>query len=247
MKKYKLVWSDEFNYSGKPDHKKWNYDIGTGRNGWGNGEAQYYTDNLSNVKVENGKLIISANKEMIGDKNYTSCRLTTFQKKSWKYGRFEIKAKLPSGRGTWPAIWMLPDSFREGSHWPSCGEIDIMEHVGRNHEEIHFSLHTEKYNHIHRTQQTKFLKIHNVTNEFREYAIDWTEDYIEFFIDGETYYKVHKGENGNDTSEAGWPFDQPFYLIINLAIGGYWGGEVDESIFPQNLEIEYVRVYEIEK
>lgn len=239
MDNYKLVWSEEFNYEGKPDATKWGYDIGG--HGFGNRESQYYTDDLANAFVKDGKLHIRALKTNDETRKYTSARLNTYGKASWQYGKFLIRAKLPKGKGTWPAIWMLPDSIRQGNRWPLCGEIDIMEHVGRDQNVIHFSLHTETYNHVKRTQKTKFLTFDDVSDRFIEYGLIWEKDRIEFLVDGKTYAVFEK--SANDT-EKEWPFNQKFFLILNLAIGGNWGGTIDDSIFPQEMVIDYVRVYQ---
>ena len=243
MSGYKLVWSDEFDYEGLPDPKKWNYNAGG--HGWGNNEDQFYVaERPKNCYVKDGKLKITAQKEKYENRNYTSGKLTTYNIASWKYGRFEIKAKLPKGLGTWPAIWMLPNSIHTGENWPLCGEIDIMEHVGKNENMVHFSLHSELYNHVKNTQVTYFKQFKDVCSMFHEYAIEWTEEYIEVFVDKITTVKWYKGENNHITSNEGWPFDKEFYLILNLAIGGNWGGKIDESIFPCSMEVEYVRVYQ---
>ncbi len=242
---YKLVWSDEFEYTGKPDPLKWNYDIGGG--GWGNNENQYYTDDEKNAFVKDGRLFIKAYKEPVEGYSYSSARLTTYQRQSFQYGKFEIRAKLPRGKGTWPAIWMLPDDIRlktDRVPWPLCGEIDIMEHVGHSENMIHASLHSQKYNHCINTQRTYFERLEDVFDTFHNYDLEWTEEYIEFYFDGRMVKRFTKGENGTDTSAEGWPFDKPFYLIFNIAVGGNWGGKIDDSMFPYSMEIEYVRVYQ---
>jgi beta-glucanase (GH16 family) len=235
---YKLVWSDEFDYTGKPDPNKWTYELGG--HGWGNGESQYYTDDIKNAYVKDGKLTIELIKEEIQGNNYSSARLTTYGKQSWQYGKIAVKAKLPKGQGTWPAIWMLSDAIKEGKRWPLCGEIDIMEHVGKDQDMVHFSLHSDTYNHRKNTQKTKFTRFENVSDQFYEYSIEWTPEYIEFFVNEVSYAKFNKDLNDGETE---WPFDQPFYLLLNVAVGGFWGGDIDESIFPQKMEIEFVRVY----
>lgn len=242
---YELVWSDEFNYEGLPDSTKWNYDTGDGCPdlcGWGNNELQYYTaDRLKNARVEDGTLIIEAHRETYGNRNYTSARLLTRERQAWKYGRFEIKAKLPTGNGTWPAIWMLPEDWEYGG-WPASGEIDIMEHVGHEPYRVYATVHTDAYNHLKSTQDTDTLRVADAEQEFHQYAIEWTPENITWYVDGDAYSEFQN--EGNTYKE--WPFDQPFHLILNIAVGGNWGGVegVDESIWPQKMIVDYVRVYQ---
>jgi len=241
----KLVWSDEFDKNGKPEETKWGYDLGDGCPtvcSWGNNEAEYYTNDPKNVRVEDGKLIIEAIKEEKGGKSYTSSRIVSKGKGDWLYGRIEVKAKLPSGRGTWPAIWMLSTDWSYGS-WPASGEIDIMEHVGVDPGVLHGTIHTEAYNHRKHTQKEGKITMPGLTTEFHVYAINWTKDQMNFYVDNIMYHSVTR-----DPKEdfKGWPFDKRFHLIINLAVGGDWGGMkgVDETIWPKKLEVEYVRVYQ---
>ncbi|MBS1559149.1 MAG: glycoside hydrolase family 16 protein [Bacteroidetes bacterium] len=238
--KKKLVWQDEFDYTGLPDSTRWGYDLGG--SGWGNNEAQYYTHRIKNAHVENGILTIEAIKENYGDKEFTSARMITKNKGDWKYGRIEVRAKLPSGNGTWPALWMLPTDWKYGG-WPASGEIDIMEHVGFNPGVIHGTLHSEKYNHIKRTQQEGMITIPDCQDVFHVYAIEWSETRIDFFVDNKNYHSVTKSPSDNYT---GWPFDQRFHLILNIAVGGNWGGMkgIDPAIWPQRMEVDYVRVYQ---
>lgn len=236
----KLIWSDEFSENGLPDPGKWDYD--QGGNGWGNNELQYYsTADLNNARIENGILTIEAKSDPAHSKGYSSARIVTRGKASWQYGYFEIKAKLPEGVGTWPAIWMLAEENRHGG-WPKNGEIDIMEHVGFDPGKVHGTVHTEAFNHSIGTQKGGFKMVENFQSEFHIYAIDWTEDKIDFFIDGEEYFSF--SNTGGDYKE--WPFNQPFHLILNIAVGGNWGGQkgVDEKIWPQKMEVDYVRVYD---
>ncbi|WP_420147360.1 glycoside hydrolase family 16 protein [Spirosoma sp.] len=238
----KLVWADEFDKAGLPDSTKWKYEVGG--NGWGNNELQFYTARRSeNARVENGKLIIEARKEAYQGKNYTSARISSQNKQTWKYGRIEALAKLPKGLGTWPAIWMLGSNISTAD-WPTCGEIDIMEHVGYDEGVIHGTVHTEAYNHGKHTEKGDTLRVSNVASAFHLYAIEWTPDQIDFFVDNQKYYSVKKADLGENVTQ--WPFDQPFYLILNVAVGGNWGGKkgVDETIWPQRMEIDYVRVYQ---
>ncbi|MBN8821136.1 MULTISPECIES: glycoside hydrolase family 16 protein [unclassified Spirosoma] len=239
---YKLVWSDEFTEPGLPDSTKWGYEVGG--NGWGNNELQYYTARRSeNARIENGKLIIEARKEAWEGKNYTSARLVTKGKVEWKHGRIEALAKLPTGRGTWPAIWMLGSDISKVG-WPRCGEIDIMEHVGFDEGVVHGTIHTEAYNHGKKTQKGQEVIVKNVGTDFHLYAIEWTADKIDFFVDNQKYYTVEKATLGSEIAQ--WPFEQPFFLILNMAVGGNWGGQkgVDENIWPQRMEVDYVRVYQ---
>ncbi|WP_411272978.1 family 16 glycosylhydrolase [Daejeonella sp.] len=236
------MWSDEFDYAGLPNSAKWNYDIGG--SGWGNNELQYYTDNIKNVEVGNGVLTITARKEMMGAKNYTSTRLISKNKGDFLYGRIEVKAKLPSGKGTWPAIWMLPTDWAYGG-WPKSGEIDIMEHVGYDQDKVHISVHTEAYNHSIKTQKSGARMVYGSSTDFHTYRVDWTPKSIIGFIDGEQLFQFLNEDRGS----AVWPFDKRFHLLINVAFGGNWGAAqgIDPSVLPQKLEVDYVRVYKLKE
>lgn len=233
---YSLVWADEFDVDGAPDTTKWDYS--TGGNGWGNAEVQFYTDKRDNSFVKNGKLHIVAKKD--GSK-WTSARLKTQYKGDWTYGYIEIRAKLPEGVGTWPAIWMMPRGDKYGT-WPRSGEIDIMEHVGFDPDIIHTSIHTSAYNHKIGTHRTQYKHIKNVSKKFHTYAVKWEENFIEWYVDGELFYRF---DNEHKTV-AEWPFDIPFYLILNIAIGGSWGGQqgIDPKLTEAQMLIDYVRVYQ---
>lgn len=236
----RLVWSDEFSNEGLPDPEKWTYDVGD--HGWGNEELEYYSQSdLKNARIVNGELIIEAHADPSRPKGYTSARLLTKGKAAWQYGYIEVKAKLPEGRGTWPAIWMLPEENPYGG-WPKNGEIDIMEHVGYDPGKVHGTVHTEAFNHKIGTQKGGFQQVPDFNNEFHTYAIDWTADKIDFLIDGELYFTFEN--TGKDYKE--WPFDQPFHLILNIAVGGGWGGKqgVDPEIWPQRMTVDYVRIYD---
>ncbi|MEO9804104.1 MAG: family 16 glycosylhydrolase [Reichenbachiella sp.] len=242
---YELIWSDEFDYVGLPDPVKWSYDIGDGCPnvcGWGNNELEYYTEGrLENARVEDGNLIITAIKEDFGTKNYSSARLVTRDKGDWTYGRIEVRADLPSGKGTWPAIWMLPTDWSYGG-WPDSGEIDVMEHVGYEPDQIYGTVHTKAFNHAIGTQKGGDIVIADCEEEFHTYAIEWSHSKIDFFVDENKYYSFSKIA-GSDT----WPFDQRFHLILNIAVGGNWGGVqgVAKDIFPQEMKVDYVRVYQL--
>lgn len=234
------TWAEEFNYTGAPDTANWTYDIGG--SGWGNNELEYYTNSLNNAKVENGKLIITARKETMSGRNYTSARLLSRKKGDFLYGRAEIKAKLPAGKGTWPAIWMLPTDWAYGD-WPKSGEFDIMEHVGYDPGNIHVSGHTDKYNFKINTQKTATKMVSTATTDFHVYRVDWTPYAIRGYVDDALVLTfVNEG-----TGSAAWPFDKRFHLLLNVAVGGDWGGQqgVDDSIFPVAMEVEYVRLYKM--
>jgi beta-glucanase (GH16 family) len=187
-------------------------------------------------------LIIEALKDSLGGKAYTSARMVSKFKGDWRYARIEVSAKLPGGRGTWPAIWMLSTDWKYGG-WPASGEIDIMEHVGFDPGLIHGTIHTEAYNFVKGTQKEGKILIPDCTDQFHLYAIDWSENKVDFYVDDKRYHTVTR-----DPKEdfKGWPFDERFHLIMNIAVGGNWGGlkGVDDSIWPQRMEVEYVRVYQ---
>lgn len=248
-----LVWSDEFDTPGRPDPDKWTYEEGFVRNR----ELQYYTrDRAQNARLEEGMLVIEARRERFANPDfrpgasdwrrsrqhaaYTSASLTTKGKASWTYGRIEVRAKLPTGRGAWPAIWTLGANI-DSVGWPRCGEIDIMENVGFDPDRIHGTVHTRKYNHIDGTHKKNTLLVPRPYDHFHVYAIDWSEERIDFFVDGKKYFTFANDGQGQDT----WPFDRDHYLLVNVAIGGDWGGQmgVDDTIFPQKMLIDWVRVY----
>ena len=239
---FKLLWQDLFLKDGKPDETIWVHE--TGGHGFGNGEAQYYTDSIKNAFIKDGILNIVGLKEKKDKNNYTSAKLSTFGKKSILYGRVEVCAKLPLGSGTWPAIWLLSNAFQEGTSWPLCGEIDLMEHVGNHPGFVHFSLHSKSYNHLNHLQPTFIVEDQKLTEGFHEYAFEWDEEKLSFFIDKKHHVTFHRGDEHRLTDEGGWPFHQPFYLILNLALGGWWGGNIDDSIFPVTMQFKYVKVYE---
>lgn len=241
-----LIWSDEMDTDGLPDPSKWLYDVGGG--GWGNNEAQFYTEGrMENARIENGVMIIEARMEpwpssRNRQNEFTSARLVSRGSGDWLYGRIEVRAKLPAGRGTWPAIWMLPSAQTYGT-WPRSGEIDIMEHVGFDMGRVHGSLHSLAHNWLTETQPTDSIFIETVATDFHVYAIEWAPGEIRFFVDDTEI--LHARDPGTGWEE--WPFDQPFHLILNVAVGGFWGGQqgIDPDIWPQRMEIDYVRVYDL--
>ena len=239
---YHLVWSDEFDYTGLPDSTKWTYDTEGNADGWGNREAQYYTKaKKENAWVENGVLTITALKEQFGGKEYTSARLNS--KANWLHGRIEVNAKLPKGRGTWSAIWMMPKdwTYNDGN-WPNIGEIDIMEHVGHNLGTIHASAHSKDYQWQKNTQQTSTIKIAGVDEKFHSYILEWTPELMKAYVDDQLYFEYKNEGLGVDK----WPYEKPFYLILNVAVGGAWGSiqGIDADAFPQTMEVDYVRIYQ---
>jgi len=239
---YSLVWSDEFGTGTLPDTGKWVYDTEANATGWYNNELQYYAvARPENSKISNGKLVITARKERLttmkdyGGQNYSSARLITRGKASWTYGFFEVRAKLPCGKGTWPAIWMLGTS---NEAWPGNGEIDIMEQVGMTPTEITGTIHTAA------TAGTfgkgSMTHVNDACTSFHNYQLTWTAESLSIGVDNVSYFTYKNPHMG----KASWPFDSPQYLILNLAIGGDMGGPVDDSIFPRQLEVEYVRIYQ---
>ena len=232
------LWQDNFDGTGV-DGSKWSFDVGG--SGWGNNELQYYTSG-SNSRIENGSLVIEARKEAVSGREYTSTRLVSKGKGDWQYGRFEVRAKLPKGRGTWPAIWMLPSENAYGT-WPASGEVDIMEHVGYDPENINFSIHTTAFNHNRNTQKTAVKKVAGAMDGFHTYRCDWTPYAIRGFVDDVLYFEFINGNNGFTE----WPFNKKFHMILNVAVGGNWGGAqgVDNTIFPARMDIDYVKVFKM--
>jgi beta-glucanase (GH16 family) len=244
---YQLVWSDEFNVAGLPDAAKWVYDTDRNLLGWYNDEAQYYANaRLENSRIENGALVIEARHEDLnalpdwGGQHYSSARLITRGRAAWTYGFMEVRAKLPCGRGTWPAIWTL--SAPPQSAWPNDGEIDIMEHVGWDQGVVHGSVHTDLYNHAENSGRTASITSTDVCAAFHRYQLTWTANRITIGFDDRNYFQYSNDGSGNGE----WPFDSPQYLILNVAIGGSWGGQqgIDDAVFPARMEVDYVRVYQ---
>ncbi|MDE3254154.1 MAG: glycoside hydrolase family 16 protein, partial [Bacteroidota bacterium] len=207
-KQRQLIWFDEFNYQGLPDSSKWGFE--TGGDGWGNHELQYYTGKEgNNAIVANGVLKITARNQVVGNNRFTSARLVTRGKVDFTYGKIEIRAKLPAGKGLWPAIWMLGSNIGQ-IPWPACGEIDIMEHVGYLKDSVFGTIHTEAYNHRKGTQKGNSLFVKDLYDSFHKYAIEWTPDSIQFLMDDKVYYSFQNRK----LSSKEWPFSQPFFLIF---------------------------------
>jgi beta-glucanase (GH16 family) len=224
------LWSDEFNVDGSPNGNYWGYDTGAG--GWGNNEAQYYTNRADNVIVQGGSLKIITKKESYLGSNYTSARIITKGKFSFKYGKVEIRAKMPSGGGTWPALWMLGSNI-DSAPWPACGEIDIMEHLGNQLNKIYGTLHYP--GHYGGTGDSSNVTISNASTEFHLYTLDWRADSIKFYVDNQLFKTF--------VNSASLPFNQNFFLIVNSAIGGNFGGTIDPNFVSSTFEIDYIRVY----
>lgn len=241
--KWELVWADEFEGEGGPDPMKWTYDVGNW--GWGNNEPQYYTnDRRENARLEEGMLIIEARKNDM-DQEWTSARLTTRGKTSFLYGKYEFRAKVPAADGTWAAGWFLGDKYVDELSWPYCGEIDVLECVGREIDDEtgdginHGSCHTRTYYFKEGTHITNTIAMKDMVNTFHTYSIEWTPNEVKAFVDDEHYYTYDK-----NADELEWPFNDPQNIILNLAMGGGMGGAIDPSIDSQKFVIDYVRVYE---
>ena len=233
---WKLLWHDEFD-GDAINRDNWTFDIGGG--GWGNGEAEYYTDRPENARIDDGMLVIEARQEKYEDSYYTSARLKTQGLQSFQYGRIEARIKVPSGDGLWPAFWMLGSSF-DGTNWPDCGEIDIMEYVGREPDLIIGTLHGPGYSGALGVSQWNRQE-YAIADDFHTYAIEWKPDQIDWYYDGEKYHTV----TPDDLSGRQWVFDQPFFIILNLAVGGTLGGPIGlDTVFPAQYYVDYVRVYE---
>jgi beta-glucanase (GH16 family) len=240
------AWSDEFDVNGLPNNQIWGYDVGG--DGWGNNELQNYTANdLDNASVENGKLIITAIKEASGTRQYSSARLVTKGKRDMKYGRIEIKAKIPAGRGSVSALWMLASQTTYGTtFWPDQGEIDIMEHVGFNPGIIHASIQTNIFNYTIATQKTAKTTLPTFDKEFHIYRMDWTPDEIKAFLDDNEFFSFKRRQFAPWQE---WPFHHPQHILVNIAIGGNWGGlnGIDDTIFPIRMELDYIRYYPLKQ
>jgi beta-glucanase (GH16 family) len=245
---YSLIWSDEFD-GDVLDESKWSYDLGDGCDqgeglcGWGNNELEFYTDRTENVFLDDGKLVIRAIREFpayLNEHTYTSGRIVTKNKEDWTYGRMDVRAKLPIGQGIWPAIWMLHTDTIYG-RWPKSGEIDIMENVGNEPSKVFGTIH---YGHDfwRFTSVDTILPQERFTDEFHTFSAIWTENCIQFLLDGEFYGVPNTRSSVLPTT---WPFDQDFHMILNLAVGGNLPGNPDASTqFPQQMEVDYVRVYQ---
>ncbi len=235
-----LVMSDEFDTDGAPNSTIWNYNIGTGDNGWGNGELQYYTDRTENVTVQNGVLVITAKEEQFNGSNYTSARLLTKGKFQQTYGRFEARIKLPYGKGIWPAFWLLGDDSNGSEVWPQIGEIDIMEYVGNHPTKVFGTVHGPGYSGAQGVTKSYELDGDRFDTGFHIFGIEWGPDYINYYVDDVLYNQITPEDVTGE-----WVFNRgPFYIILNVAVGGALPGSPNaETVFPQNMLVDYVRVY----
>jgi beta-glucanase (GH16 family) len=238
---YTLVWGDEFDVDGLPDAARWDYDTERNRLGWYNNERQYYARaRAENSVVRDGRLVITARRESLGSaadwggQPYTSARLITRGKAQWTYGFFEVRAKMPCGQGTWPAIWMLGS----GGRWPQDGELDILEHVGSDPTRVFSTVHTASG--FAGNGRGAGTRLADACSAFHDYQMHWTADRIAFGVDGVVHFTYPNPRTGTDA----WPFDAPQFMILNIAIGGDLGGAVDDRIFPVAMEIEHVRVWQ---
>jgi beta-glucanase (GH16 family) len=235
---WRLVWADEFDGT-DVDSARWSGESWTPY--WVNNELQSYNGlRRENVRVENGQLVVEARRDFHNGHEYSSARIHTGGKAGWTYGRFEARMQLPSGWGTWPAFWMMPDDQRQG--WPACGELDIMEHVGHDPEVVHGTAHSRAYNWKSPVQRTASRRVPGATTGFHTYAMEWSPQKTEVFVDGTSYFSSTNDGQGDDS----WPFNKRFHLIFNLAVGGVWGGAkgVDPNVWPQQLRVDYARVYQ---
>lgn len=237
--KTQLVWSEEFDGSGAPDSNKWNFNIGTGSNGWGNNELQYYTDRSQNIKVEDGMLKITALSELYMGSSYTSARITTKGKLEQKYGRIEARIKMPWGKGIWPAFWML-GANSDTVTWPQCGEIDIVEYLGNRTTRIFGTVHGPGYSGGESVSKEYELPNSRFDTDFHVFGIEWDENYINYYVDDVLYNQITP-----DDVPGEWVFNQPFYIILNMAVGGNLPGSPNaDTSFPQTMLVDYVRIYQ---
>ncbi len=237
--KTQLVMAEEFDSGTAPNPSLWNYDIGTGANGWGNNEFQYYTNRSQNIKVEDGFLKITALKEQFMGSGYTSARILTKGKFEQKYGRIEARIKMPLGKGLWPAFWML-GANSSTVIWPQCGEIDIMEYLGNNPTTIFGTVHGPGYSGGNAVSKNYSLPNNRFDNDFHIFGIEWDENQINYYVDDVLYNQITPAKTPGE-----WVFNQPFYIILNMAVGGNFPGPPNaETVFPQTMLVDYVRVYQ---
>ena len=232
---YRLAW-DEYFTNEELDTSRWNIELRDP--GWVNNELQGYTDKKDNIYISSNNLVIKGIKESHGKANYTSGRINTSGKYSWRYGRFEIRAKVPKQKGVWPAIWLLSDTISEDG-WPKCGEIDIMEHINTE-DTIYGTVHSQEYNHMTNTQIGGNTTVENLDSAFHTFGLEWNSESLVWFIDDSVYHRVNK----KDYFEKDWPFDNNYFLIINQAIGGFWPGDPEKNFKTVEYIIDWIKIYQ---
>ena len=240
MKDYKLIFEETFSKNGKPNPEIWSFEVGEK---WSNNESQCYVEDLKNCYIENGVLNLVATLQDQTPCKYQSTRINTYGKKHFLYGKFIIRAKMPQGKGSWPAIWFMGANKKNNVRWPLCGEIDLVEFAGNRMGKVSCAIHTEAYNHKINTDKGKSIDLLTASSSFHDYILDWTKDYLSFSVDDQEIFRVTK--EMNDTVEQ-WPFDQPFFMIINLAVGGWYGGSIVDADLPYRFQIDSIKVYQNE-
>ncbi len=239
MNTYKLIFEENFEKRGRPNPEHWTHEVGEK---WANNESQCYIDDPKNSFIQDGKLHLVATYHPNEHCKYRSARINTYGKKHFQYGKFVVRAKLPKGRGAWPAIWFLGNTGVERVRWPKCGEIDLMEFAGNRPDQVSCAIHTESYNHKINTDIGTRIKLPQASDTFHDYTLIWTKSSLSFMVDEKEILKIEK--KPTDT-EAEWPFDKPYYMILNLAVGGWYGGPIHDTDLPFHFEIESIKVYDI--
>lgn len=231
-----IIYDEKFLIDGKPNPDIWTYQVGTK---WANNESQCYVEDLEHAYIKNGKLHIKATLHDTTECKYRSARLNTKGKLEFMYGKLTIRAKMPKGKGAWPALWLLGNTASNAVRWPLCGEIDLVEFAGNRPGIITCAIHTEAYNHKINTDKGTRISVPDASNAFHDYTLDWTKNHLSFLIDNKEFFRVEK-QKGDTISE--WPFDQPYYLIINLAVGGWYGGAIKDEDLPFEMQIESIKI-----
>jgi beta-glucanase (GH16 family) len=232
----KTIFQEDFSKDGKINQQHWNIEVGTK---WANNESQCYVENDKNGYIKDGLLHLVATLNPGSECKYQSTRINTRGKFEFQYGRLTIRAKMPKGRGAWPALWLMGNTEKNRVRWPLCGEIDLVEFAGNRPGIITCAIHTDTYNHRINTDKGTSIPVPDASDQFHDYTLDWTTNYLSFQIDGKEFFKVEKLENDRVNE---WPFDQPFYLIINLAVGGWYGGKIVDEDLPYHMEIASIKI-----
>jgi beta-glucanase (GH16 family) len=232
----KTIFQEDFSKDGKINQQHWNIEVGTK---WANNESQCYVENDKNGYILDGLLHLVATLNPESECKYQSTRINTRGKFEFQYGRLTIRAKMPKGRGAWPALWLMGNTDKNRVRWPLCGEIDLVEFAGNRPGIITCAIHTDTYNHRINTDKGASISVPDASDQFHDYTLDWTTNYLSFQIDGKEFFKVEKMENDRVNE---WPFDQPYYLIINLAVGGWYGGKIVDEDLPYHMEIASIKI-----